>query len=107
MTLISPARAASSVSRRPSLRGLARLMTMAFEGVDLAPLAASLIECASADPDDADALMDLSTILQLQGVHDLGVTTQAHALAGSACTSSAATARRRCACWRSWRRAIS
>ena len=63
------------------LAGLARLMTRAFQGADLAPLAAELIERASTDPDDADALMDLSIVLQLQGIRDLGVTTQAHALA--------------------------
>jgi len=68
-------------SSGPGLAGLARLMTRAFEGADLAPLAAALIERASADPDDADALMDLSTLLQLRGVHDLGVATQTHALA--------------------------
>jgi hypothetical protein len=61
-----------------ALLGLARLMTMAFEGVDLAPLAATLIERASAD--DANALMDLSTILQLQGSRSLGLATQVHAL---------------------------
>jgi glutathione synthase/RimK-type ligase-like ATP-grasp enzyme len=55
-------------------------MTRAFQGIDLAPLAAELIERAGSDPADADALMDLSTILQLQGIRDLGVTTQAHAL---------------------------
>jgi glutathione synthase/RimK-type ligase-like ATP-grasp enzyme len=64
----------------PALAGLSCLMTRAFQGIDLAPLAAELIERAGADPADADALMDLSTILQLRGIHDLGVTTQAHAL---------------------------
>jgi hypothetical protein len=66
---------------RPPLAGLARLMSRAFQGADLAPLAAALIERASTDQDDADALMDLSIVLQLQGIRDLGVTTQAHALA--------------------------
>jgi hypothetical protein len=61
-----------------ALQGLARLMTMAFEGVDLTPLAATLIQRASAD--DANALMDLSTILQLQGSRSLGIATQVHAL---------------------------
>jgi hypothetical protein len=71
---------ASPAAARSALKGLARLMTMAFEGIDLAPLATELIARASADQSDADALMDLSTILQLQGIRDLGVTTQAHAL---------------------------
>lgn len=63
-----------------SLRGLARLMTLAFEGCDLAPLATTLIARASADERDADALMDLSTILQLQGIRDIGIATQGQAL---------------------------
>lgn len=65
---------------RPPLMGLARLMSMAFEGTDLGPLAAGLIERASADEADADALMDLSTVLQLQGQRELGLATQALAL---------------------------
>jgi glutathione synthase/RimK-type ligase-like ATP-grasp enzyme len=72
--------AASPTAEAKALMGLARLMTLAFEGLDLAPLASELIERAGADQQDADALMDLSTILQLQGVRDLGITTQAHAL---------------------------
>src|SRR5450755_2191553 len=62
------------------LMGLARLMSKAFEGVDLVPLATELIERASADERDADALMDLSTVLQLQGIRDIGIATQAQAL---------------------------
>jgi hypothetical protein len=65
----------------PGLAGLARLMTQAFQGIDLVPLAGELIGRAAANPDDADALMDLSTLLQLQGLRDLGVATQVHALA--------------------------
>lgn len=68
-------------AQRPALDGLQRLMTLAFHGVDLGPRAAQLIERAAADEADADALMDLSVILQLQGLHDLGTATQAHALA--------------------------
>jgi hypothetical protein len=80
-TNLAPAAQAQMARLRPPLAGLARLMTRAFHGTDLAPLAAELIERASADPDDANALMDLSIVLQLQGIRDLGVTTQAHALA--------------------------
>ena len=64
----------------PSLQGLARLMTLAFEGCDLTPLATTLIARASGDEGDADALMDLSTILQLQGIQDIGIATQAQSL---------------------------
>lgn len=69
-----------TADRRPALIGLARLMTMAFEGADLMPIAKQLIERASANEADAEALMDLSTVLQLQGIRDLGLATQAQAL---------------------------
>ena len=69
-----------TAKQRPALIGLARLMTMAFQGQDLAPLAQALIGRAEADPDDAEALLDLSWILELQGLRDLGLATQAHAL---------------------------
>lgn len=64
----------------PPLMGLARLMTMAFLGADLSPLAARLIDRAGHDVDDADALMDLSTVLMLQGHKQIGVAVQAQAL---------------------------
>ena len=48
---------------RPPLIGLAALMRQAFSGVDLKPLGAQLIERSARDPDDANALMDLSTVL--------------------------------------------
>jgi len=69
-----------TANQRPALIGLARLMTMAFQGTDLAPLAQALIARAEADPNDAEALLDLSWILELQGLRDLGLATQAHAL---------------------------
>jgi len=62
------------------LIGLASLMTMAFSGADLTPLGARLIERAGSVPDDANALMDLSTILQLKGNRDVGLALQAQAL---------------------------
>ncbi len=71
---------ACATNERPALIGLARLMTMAFEGTDLAPLARQLIERAEADVHDAEALLDLAWILELQGLRDLGLATQAHAL---------------------------
>ncbi|MES2185363.1 MAG: RimK family alpha-L-glutamate ligase [Pseudomonadota bacterium] len=63
-----------------SLMGLARLMTIAFQGQDLRPLAARLIERATLDEEDANALMDLSTVLMLQGARELGLATQSQAL---------------------------
>ncbi len=63
-----------------SLMGLARLMTLAFQGQDLRPLAGRLIERATLDEQDANALLDLSTVLMLQGARELGLATQAQAL---------------------------
>ncbi len=62
------------------LMGLAALMRMAFSGVDLAPLGAELIDRAGRNPDDANALMDLSTILQLKFNPEIALATQAQAL---------------------------
>jgi hypothetical protein len=62
------------------IEGLGRLMTLAFQGADLGPLAARLIERAEANQADAGALIDLSIVLQLQGLRELGIATQAQAL---------------------------
>jgi hypothetical protein len=62
------------------LSGLAALMTMAFSGIELAPVGAQLIARAQSAPDDANALMDLSTVLQLMGNKDIGLAAQAQAL---------------------------
>jgi hypothetical protein len=61
------------------LIGLAKLMRMAYSGCDLAPLATQLIEQAKTDT-GGHALMDLSTVLQLRGNHDLALTMQAEAI---------------------------
>jgi hypothetical protein len=66
---------------RPPLMGLARLMAMAFQGDDLTPLAQTLIARATEDAHDADALMDLSTVLLLQGAREVGLAAQAQAIA--------------------------
>lgn len=60
--------------------GLAPLMRMAFAGADLKPIAATLIAHASRDAEDANALMDLATILLLTGHRDLALSTQQEAL---------------------------
>jgi glutathione synthase/RimK-type ligase-like ATP-grasp enzyme len=62
------------------LIGLAALMRMAFSGADLAPLGAQLIARAERNPDDANALMDLSTVLQLRGNRETALGVQAQAL---------------------------
>ena len=65
------------------LMGLARLMRMTIWGDDMGSLGVQLIARAGADPKtaDANALMDLSTILQLRGDRELGLNIQRQALA--------------------------
>jgi hypothetical protein len=60
--------------------GLASLAGWAFDGTDLAPIGSRLIERVMVDAQDAAALMDLSTIMQLVGDRDGGMAWQAHAL---------------------------
>jgi hypothetical protein len=62
------------------LIGLARLARIAFAGEDLGPLKARLLERISQDESDANALMDLSTVVQLMGQRELGLSLQAMAL---------------------------
>ena len=62
------------------LIGLARLARMAFAGADLGPLKARLLERISQNECDANALMDLSSVLQLMGQRQAGVSLQAAAL---------------------------
>ena len=62
------------------LMGLASLMRRAFVGEDLTPVGAKLIARAMADTGDAEALMDLSTVLHLTGNPKLAVSVQAQAL---------------------------
>ena len=63
-----------------ALIGVASLARMAFSGADLAPVGAQLLARAAANPSDADALMDMSTVLHLRGNRDLGLALQAQAL---------------------------
>jgi hypothetical protein len=51
----------------PTPIGLPALCQMAFDGIDLAPVWNDLVHRVQAQPDDAAALLDLSTIAQLQG----------------------------------------
>lgn len=64
----------------PPLIGFAALMRKVFAEKDLKPLAAELSARAAHDPNDANALMDLSTILLLNFQRDIGVQIQAEAL---------------------------
>lgn len=74
-----PATVSSETVSQPALMGLAKLMTMAFHGKDLLPLGQSLIERSGGD--DANALLDLSVLLQLRGDKATGLAIQDQALA--------------------------
>jgi glutathione synthase/RimK-type ligase-like ATP-grasp enzyme len=63
-----------------TLIGLAHLMRQAFGGIDLAPQAQALIAFADCHPEDAAALLDLSTMLLLTGHRSLALSTQREAL---------------------------
>jgi hypothetical protein len=71
---------AIEVDTAPTLIGLPTLAKLAFDGCDLAPVWNELVLRAQADPHDACALMDLSTIAQLQGRPDDRLALQAMAL---------------------------
>lgn len=75
-----------------SLMGLAALMGMAYAGIDLAPLGIELVERAASDPNDADALMDLATIMHLDFAPEVALDLQAQALRIRQCYSLPASA---------------
>jgi hypothetical protein len=60
--------------------GLAPLARLAFTGADLTGLRARLLDRLAHNENDANALMDLSIVLQLMGQRDLGLAVQAMAL---------------------------
>lgn len=62
------------------LIGLATLMRMHFSGMDLTALGQQLLDRAARNGHDANALMDLSTILQLKGNRDVAMSVQGQAL---------------------------
>ncbi|MDA8381599.1 MAG: RimK family alpha-L-glutamate ligase [Betaproteobacteria bacterium] len=68
-------------TKHPPLMGLAVLMRRLFAGEDLTPLAQQLLARASADDHDANALMDLSVVLQFRGQRDVALALQGQALA--------------------------
>lgn len=69
-------------ARPEPLWGLAKIMRLIFSGVDLAPLGAQLVARAGAGSGnvDANAFMDLFTILLLRGDRDLALSMQEQAL---------------------------
>ena len=62
-----------------TLIGLRYLLRAAHQNEDLRPLGAELIKHLESHPDDANARMDLSLVLQLIGDHALAMTVQAEA----------------------------
>ena len=65
----------------PPLIGMAPLMRRAFAGEDLSPLGTALMARAQANPLDAHAWMDFSTVLQLTGNRAHALAVQAEAIA--------------------------
>jgi hypothetical protein len=65
----------------PALIGLARLARVSFAGEDLGPWRARLLDRLSRNENDANALLDLSTVMQLMGQRDVGLSLQGFALA--------------------------
>ena len=64
----------------PTLTGMAPLMRRAFAGEDLVPTGEKLLARAAANPADAEALLDFSTILQLIGQREQGLALQGEAI---------------------------
>jgi glutathione synthase/RimK-type ligase-like ATP-grasp enzyme len=65
----------------PPLIGVAPLMRLAFAGADLQPTGAHLLVRAQENPRDANALLDLSTVLLLTGNRNESMAVQAEAVA--------------------------
>ncbi len=70
----------NSLATKP-FTGLVELMRLAHSGVDLAPIGQMLIDKTVENSNDANALMDLSTVLQLRGNRELALQMQAEAIA--------------------------
>jgi glutathione synthase/RimK-type ligase-like ATP-grasp enzyme len=62
------------------LIGVVPLMRQAFMDVDLRPLGAELLARAQANPDDANAVFDFSTVLQLTGEREAALAVQMEAI---------------------------
>lgn len=63
-----------------ALIGVAPLMRQAFMDIDLRPLGAELLARAQANPDDANACFDFSTVLQLTGEREAALAVQMEAI---------------------------
>jgi len=65
----------------PGLLGFAKLAKMVFDGIDLKPVSQGLFDRIAQNPDDANAMLDASFVLQIIGQPDLALTLQRDALA--------------------------
>ena len=79
--MITPALLAAAATPYAPLIGAAVLMRCAFYRADLRPVGARLLARAQAHPDDANAWLDASFVLQLLGQRAAGLEVQRHALA--------------------------
>ena len=79
--MITPALLAAAATPYAPLIGAAVLMRCAFERADLRPVGERLLARAQAHPDDANAWLDASFVLQLLGQRAAGLEMQRHALA--------------------------
>jgi glutathione synthase/RimK-type ligase-like ATP-grasp enzyme len=72
----------AAAARQPfaPLIGVAPLMRMAFTRQDMVPIATALVERADANPLDAHAYLDCSTVLQLTGDREVAMPVQAEAV---------------------------
>jgi hypothetical protein len=80
MSIAAPMQCLTATEDDSALMGLASLMTTAYTGTDINPIGARLLDRAAADPKDANALMDLSTLLQIKGDPQVAAAVQTQAL---------------------------
>lgn len=67
MPELAPAATLTDYADIPTVIGNAAIATMAMQEIDLAPLWNALVKRATANPHDAGAFLDLSTIANIQG----------------------------------------
>jgi glutathione synthase/RimK-type ligase-like ATP-grasp enzyme len=79
--MITPELIDAATTPYAPLIGAATLMRCAFYHDDLRPIGEMLLARAQAHPDDANAWLDASFVLQLLGQRDAGLDIQRHALA--------------------------
>jgi glutathione synthase/RimK-type ligase-like ATP-grasp enzyme len=79
--MIAPALLEAAATPYAALIGAAALMRCAFDRADLRPIGERLLARAQAHPDDANAWLDASFVLQLLGQRAAGLEVQRHALA--------------------------